>query len=134
MTDANSKQIGGSHYHKPGVQLWDILDDYGIGGLEFNVAKYAARHHKKNGLQDILKAGHYVNKLIENHKLKHRKPRGIVPEEVVEQWLRENQDLCEHSANAMRGILTWIQLGDLEDVLEELSCIAWVTYNSQEIS
>lgn len=65
MTSANDSQVGGSHY-KAGLQHWD----YAIIALENrylegNITKYVVRHRKKNGLQDLEKAAHYLDKLKE---------------------------------------------------------------------
>lgn len=60
----NSGQVGGEHY-KSEYQHWDFvhlcLDDR---YLEGNLTKYVARHTKKNGVQDLKKAVHYLEKLV----------------------------------------------------------------------
>jgi hypothetical protein len=61
---ANDHQIGGNHYESS-LQHWDFIEYYGIGYLEGCLTKYVVRHHKKNGLQDLQKAEHYLDKLIE---------------------------------------------------------------------
>lgn len=61
---ANDKQVGGSHYQSA-VQHWDIIAKYGVGYLEGNATKYLTRWRKKNGLQDLEKALHYVDKAHE---------------------------------------------------------------------
>lgn len=81
---ANDRQIGGNHY-KVGVhqlEHWDIIDRYRLGYLEGCITKYVARCWKKNGLEDLEKALHYMEKLIERVK-EGRTPTGIVPENVV---------------------------------------------------
>jgi hypothetical protein len=61
----NDNQVGGSHY-KSGYQHWDFVLDCLAGlYLEGCITKYVARWRKKNGLQDILKAKHYLEKLME---------------------------------------------------------------------
>lgn len=62
---ANDRQVGGSHYEAT-VQHWDfvvqaLLDHY----LSGNATKYLSRWRRKAGLQDLEKALHYVDKLIE---------------------------------------------------------------------
>lgn len=63
--NANNTQVGGSHY-KADYQHWDFVR-LCLGGryLEGNFTKYVARHRKKNGLQDLRKARHYLDKIIE---------------------------------------------------------------------
>lgn len=62
---ANDKQHGGSHY-KDKIQVWDFVSQNDIPYLEGNVIKYVARHKRKNGIEDLHKAKHYLEKLIEN--------------------------------------------------------------------
>lgn len=61
---ANDTQVGGSHYAKA-IQPWDYIIANNIGYLEGNIIKYVTRYKDKNGLQDLLKAQHYLKKLIE---------------------------------------------------------------------
>lgn len=60
----NNTQIGGDHY-KSQFQHWDFIVDNGIGYLEGCASKYVTRWKKKNGVQDVEKAIHYVQKLLE---------------------------------------------------------------------
>jgi hypothetical protein len=62
---ANDRQVGGDHYKTDGVQHWDIAVQEGWDYLTGNATKYLWRWKKKNGLQDLLKARHFVDKLIE---------------------------------------------------------------------
>lgn len=60
---ANDVQVGGGHYMNGKVQHWDWAQH--IGYLEGNATKYIARHKDKHGLQDIEKALHYIQKIVE---------------------------------------------------------------------
>ena len=60
------KQIGGSHYESE-YQHWSWVIDAGLGYLEGCATKYVSRWWKKNGLQDLLKAKTYVQKMIVNY-------------------------------------------------------------------
>ena len=63
---ANDKQIGGSHYKKGGEEHWDRQWRlYGRGYLVGCITKYVERYHEKNGVQDLQKAQHFLEKLIE---------------------------------------------------------------------
>ena len=62
---ANAKQIGGLHYKNQVIQPWDFIHSNGMGFLAGNVVKYVARYKEKNGVQDLEKAKHYLEKLIE---------------------------------------------------------------------
>lgn len=57
-------QEGGSHYKLP-IQPIQYIHANGIPFLEGNVIKYVTRWRTKNGLQDLKKAKHYIDLLIE---------------------------------------------------------------------
>ena len=61
---ANEKQVNGMHYQLD-VQPWDYIIANKIGYLEGNVIKYVTRHKQKGGRADILKAIHYLEKILE---------------------------------------------------------------------
>jgi hypothetical protein len=61
---ANAKQVGGEHYQK-GIQPWDYIITNKLGYLEGNIIKYISRWKDKGGVQDLRKAQHYLEKLIE---------------------------------------------------------------------
>jgi hypothetical protein len=62
---ANEVQVGGQHYKSKGIQPWDAIHAWGLGFFSGNVVKYVARHREKNGVEDLKKARHYLDKLIE---------------------------------------------------------------------
>lgn len=62
---ANDKQVAGSHYQRGTVQHWDVVSGMGIGYLEGCSTKYLVRWRDKNGLQDLHKSQHFLEKLIE---------------------------------------------------------------------
>jgi len=62
---ANEIQVGGSHYTKQGIQTWDYIAANNIGYFEGNVIKYVSRWKEKGGIEDLRKAQHYLQKLIE---------------------------------------------------------------------
>lgn len=64
MTSANDRQVGGEHY-KATYQHWDFVTDAQLSYLEGCATKYLARWRKKNGTQDLEKALHYVDKMLE---------------------------------------------------------------------
>lgn len=82
---ANDKQIAGKHYRKP-IQTWDYIHRNGIGYLAGNAIKYLSRYQDKNGLEDLKKAQHYVEKLIEEWE---NKPNLPDVSEEEEQFMRE---------------------------------------------
>jgi hypothetical protein len=62
---ANDRQEGGSHYRKLGIQHWDYVVANGIPYLEACAIKYLTRWRDKGGIEDLKKARHYIDKLIE---------------------------------------------------------------------
>jgi hypothetical protein len=59
------KQIGGSHYKKYKIQPSRFINENKILFAEGNAIKYICRHQDKAGKQDILKAIHYLEMIIE---------------------------------------------------------------------
>ena len=62
---ANDIQISGDHYKSKSIQPWDYIAANNLGYFEGNVVKYVSRWKDKNGLDDLKKARHYLDKLIE---------------------------------------------------------------------
>lgn len=62
---ANSTQIGGDHYHNKAIQPWDYIVQNNLGYLEGCIIKYVSRYKEKNGVEDLEKARHFLDKLIE---------------------------------------------------------------------
>jgi len=59
------KQIGGTHYKKYKIQPSRFINDNKILFAEGNAIKYICRHQDKGGKQDLLKAIHYIEMIIE---------------------------------------------------------------------
>jgi hypothetical protein len=62
---ANDIQEGGDHYKNMNMQPWDYIVANNLGYLEGNVVKYVTRYKEKGGVEDLKKARHYLDKLIE---------------------------------------------------------------------
>ena len=67
---ANKEQVGGDHYRIMEIQPWDAMEAWMsqeafAGFLNGNAIKYLARANKKGGVEDLKKAIHYIDKLIE---------------------------------------------------------------------
>ena len=63
--NANAIQHGGTHYKDKAVQPWDYIASNNLGYFEGNIVKYVSRWKDKNGVEDLKKAMHYLQKLIE---------------------------------------------------------------------
>lgn len=64
-SSVNNIQHGGSHYKDKPIQPWDYIAHNGLGYFEGNVVKYVSRWRTKGGVEDLRKARHYLDKLIE---------------------------------------------------------------------
>lgn len=62
---ANEIQVAGSHYKTKAIQPWDYIAANELGYFEGNIVKYVSRWRDKGGVQDLRKAQHYLEKLIE---------------------------------------------------------------------
>lgn len=58
-------QIGGTHYKKFAIEPIEFIHRNGIGFCEGNAIKYLVRWREKGGKQDLLKAKHYIDLLLE---------------------------------------------------------------------
>lgn len=60
-----NKQEGGSHYKDFAIQPVEFINKNGIPFIEGCVIKYLTRHRHKNGAEDIRKAIHFLELLIQ---------------------------------------------------------------------
>jgi hypothetical protein len=65
--DALKKQVGGAHYASMKIQPVEFITANELGFLEGNIVKYVCRHHAKNGAEDIKKAIHYCELLLQTN-------------------------------------------------------------------
>jgi hypothetical protein len=76
MSKANETQVGGEHYRSE-IQHWDFVLANDIPYMEAQIIKYVYRWRKKNGLQDLAKARHFLDKLIEVETERIAQPPGV---------------------------------------------------------
>lgn len=62
---ALNKQEGGTHYKDFPIQPVEFCHKNGIPFIEGSVIKYVCRHRNKNGAQDLKKAIHFLELLLE---------------------------------------------------------------------
>ena len=62
---ANAIQIGGEHYKRRGIEPWDYAAANNLDAFQHAVVKYVTRYREKGGIEDLRKARHYIDKLIE---------------------------------------------------------------------
>ena len=62
---ASETQIGGSHYSEMVIQPIEFIHKNGLSFIQGNVVKYVCRYKSKGGIEDLNKAKHYIDLLIE---------------------------------------------------------------------
>lgn len=62
---ARDKQVGGDHYKGMAIQPGEYITQNNLNWYEGNVIKYVTRHRQKGGAEDIKKAIHYLQLLLE---------------------------------------------------------------------
>ena len=65
---ALDKQVGGLHYKVGAIQPIEYIEANELGYHEGNVIKYVSRWRDKGGIQDLQKAIHYIELLIEKEQ------------------------------------------------------------------
>jgi hypothetical protein len=115
VQNANSIQVGGNHY-KTKYEHWDFAVDMRMRYLEGNATKYISRFVHKNGIEDLRKAEHYIDKIIELHKAqKYISARSILDQcdiDVLEIATTCNRfdkanALCAEASIAIRVLGSW---------------------------
>lgn len=61
-------QIGGNHYKDMNIQPLEFIMANNMPYCEANIIKYVCRYKSKNGIQDLNKARHYLDILIEHEQ------------------------------------------------------------------
>ncbi len=63
--EPNDYQVAGTHYQTENkYQLWDLFVDIELNFFLANAVKYIYRCKNKNGLEDLKKAKHYIDKFF----------------------------------------------------------------------
>lgn len=63
-SQANTFQIGGTHYASS-YQHWDLVANNKLDYFQGVITKYVTRWRKKDGVRDLSKAIHYIEKYVE---------------------------------------------------------------------
>ena len=81
MSKANDRQVGGNHY-VGSIQHWDVVVANDLDYFQAQITKYVIRWKNKNGLQDLKKAQHFLEKYIELAEAS--------PDEVGYEYIHDN--------------------------------------------
>lgn len=61
-----SRQVGGKHYQNEGIEPAEYIIKNKLPFAEGNAIKYISRHNDKGGKDDLLKAVHYIEMILED--------------------------------------------------------------------
>lgn len=62
---ASETQIGGNHYSDMAIQPTEFIHKNNLSFIQGNIIKYVCRYKSKGGIEDLNKAKHYIDLLIE---------------------------------------------------------------------
>jgi hypothetical protein len=110
----NNTQVGGTHYATQ-FQHWDFVHQFQLGYFEGQVTRYVTRHRRKKGLEDLNKALHFVEKMIELHTTSVFSPTHTLPADAyrLSDYVKAN-NLGEGEAQVMVRMTTWRHVVDLQ--------------------
>ena len=77
MSNPYDTQVGGSHYKDMKIQPSEFINENKLQFAEGNAIKYICRHGSKGQKQDLEKAKHYIDMIIERDY-----PAEKIPEKV----------------------------------------------------
>lgn len=103
---ANDIQHGGSHYGEEKVQHWDFTWTHGYNQFEYSATKYVERCWLKNGVQDLRKALHHLQKYMEVGIFNHTGRRSA--DDMIRYLLRKELSTVQIV------ILCYIHIGEIE--------------------
>ena len=103
-----SKQIGGSHYKNMVEQPSEFINKNKLLFAEGNAIKYICRHAHKGEVQDLEKAKHYIDMIIE---------RDYGPQES---WIDGYNKWKELSRKGV--VSNKVKLGELKKIIEQERC------------
>ena len=98
---ASKAQIGGDHYAVFAIQPSEFIYANNLGWLEGNAVKYICRHQDKGGAEDIRKAIHYLELILEWHyKFDAEEAEAHYREWLEREFLEEEEgiEVEEHQA------------------------------------
>jgi hypothetical protein len=101
---ANDTQIAGGHYKDKPIQPWDYIAANNLGYFEGNVVRYISRWRDKGGVDDLRKAKHYIEKLIELEtqvKPEYKGERLILPTDDGPLWIQWTGGRCPVDKDAV---------------------------------
>ena len=65
MSSASKIQIGGNHYKQMIIQPTEFIHKNNLSFIQGCIIKYICRYKFKNGIEDLEKAKHYIDMIID---------------------------------------------------------------------
>jgi len=126
-SEVYDKQIGGSHYKDMAMQPSEFINKNKLQFAEGNAIKYICRHAHKGEVEDLEKAKHYIDMIIERDyplvpmtEEEEYRNAGISKEEAEkkpETWIEGYNKWKDLSKKGV--VSNKVKLGDLKKLLKE---------------
>ena len=124
------KQIGGNHYLKMEIQPSEFINKNKLQFAEGNAIKYICRHAHKGEVQDLEKAKHYIDMIIERDyplipmtEEEEYRNAGITKEEAEtssKEWIKGYK---EWKKLKDKGVISdKVKLKELKKIIEKERC------------
>lgn len=121
---ALERQVGGSHYTSKAIQPVEFWMKNDLGSCEGSVVKYVTRWREKGGVDDLRKARHFLDFILENNDYiaRHFEKRQVYPVRFpncisANAYIAANK-LPEPEAYIVRMVWTWNVTGAVARILE----------------
>ena len=114
MSNVNERQVGGDHYKGAKFQHWDLIAKNRIGYLEGCATKYPSRWRKKNGVEDVEKGIHFVDKILACVEEFGYGPTGHASSDDLFRFFDENNIADGDEITAITLICQWTNVAHLE--------------------
>ncbi len=119
----NSRQVGGQHYAAE-FQHWDFVVLLGMGYLEGCATKYVLRWRQKGGKQDLEKAAHYVEKMLDLLDRGHYRRSGIVSDEALSRMINSYpHPVLFFERSVLDLLMRWNTRSDLEHAASQIKTL-----------
>lgn len=109
---ANDRQVGGSHYSSKIIH-WDWVEAQGMGYLEGYATKYLVRWRNKDGIKDLEKSLHIIEKLIEVAENTPRRNRATNINMALTREFFAVNNVPEKESKICWLLLTWVDTDEL---------------------
>jgi len=138
----NLYQVGGDHYRAE-YQHWDFAEDIGLGYLEGVLTKYVIRWQRKGGVEDLKKAVHYTEKLIElakqgreNRAYETDGPMTIdnpTSKTDLTNKVCDQAGCGEREREILYRTVFWQTISELERIKSQIEDLIWINEGHPEI-